>query len=56
MSSTCDHSITMDVMDITNKEVHLRLGYPGLMQGITIDDQRNNDMIIQALRKQGKLR
>jgi hypothetical protein len=56
MSSTCAHSITMYEMGIPDKEVFFELGYPGLMQGVTIDDQRNNDLIIQAFRKQGKLR
>jgi hypothetical protein len=56
MSSTCEHSITMDLHNISEKEVYLRLGYPGLMQGVNIEDQRNNDLIINALKNQGKLR
>jgi hypothetical protein len=52
-SSSCDHSITMDLDWVEN--IFLRLGYPGLPQGVTIDDQRNNSLLIATLKNQGKL-
>jgi hypothetical protein len=52
-SSSCDHSITMDLDWVEN--IFLRLGYPGLQQGVTIDDQRNNSLLIATLKNQGKL-
>lgn len=53
-SSSCGESITMDVLP--DKNVVLRLGYPGVMTGVTIDDQRNNASLLATLNKQNKLR
>lgn len=56
MSSTCDHSITMDVSYSQSNIIGLKLGYPGWIQGHTdIDDQRNHPKILATLLKQGKL-
>lgn len=55
-SSSCGHSITMDVDWTAGNKISLRLGYPGQLQGVTIDDQRNNPNLIATLDKQGKLR
>lgn len=55
-SSSCDHSITMDVDWTSGNKITLKLGYPGQLQGVTIDDQRNNPYLIATLRKQGKLK
>ena len=56
MSSTCDHSITMDANTISNTAM-TRLGYPSWLQSSTIiDDQRNNPFLLEALSNQGKLR
>jgi hypothetical protein len=54
-SSTCDHSITMDIYFSTN-EIGLNLGYPGTSPNSVIDDQRNNALLIGTLKKQGKLK
>jgi hypothetical protein len=59
-SSSCDNSITMDIAwapqgMVTNK-ISLKLGYPGALQGVTIDDQRNNTKLLATLKKQGKLK
>ena len=54
-SSTCHNSITMDVDWTTGNNISLRLGYPGPLQGGTIDDQRNNPKLIATLKNQGKL-
>ena len=53
MSSTCGESITMDLMP-TEKKIFFRLGYPWGMA--TIDDQRNNPVILSSFRNQRKLR
>jgi hypothetical protein len=55
-SSSCDHSITMDLDRTSGNKIDLRLGYPSLMQGVTIDDERNNSKLIATLRNQGKLK
>jgi hypothetical protein len=55
-SSSCDHSITMDVDWVSSEKITLRLGYPAPLPGVTIDDQRNNSKLIEALRNQGKLK
>src|SRR5688572_4323601 len=56
MSSSCDHSITMDVNTVSNIAT-MRLGYPMWPRPATmIDDQRNNVLLLEALSNQGKLR
>ncbi len=55
-SSSCDHSITMSRAFSSENKIAMRLGYPGPLQGVTIDDQRNNEKLLDALRAQGKLR
>ena len=55
-SSSCEHSITMDVAWGQVNRISMRLGYPGLSIGVTIDDERNNPRVLTALQKQGKLR
>jgi hypothetical protein len=54
-SSSCDHSITMDVDWSSRNKIILKLGYPSLQPGVAIDDQRNNPTILNALSAQGKL-
>lgn len=53
-SASCDW-ITMDPMSIGNK-IYVRLGYPGLSQGQTIEDKRNDKRIIQLFKEDNKLR
>ena len=55
-SSSCDHSITMDLDWTSANKISLRLGYPGQLQGVTIEDERNNPKLITTLANQGKLR
>jgi hypothetical protein len=55
-SSSCDHSITMDASWSAAGKISLTLGYPGLMQGVTITDRRNDPALLLALKQQGKLR
>ena len=54
-SSSCSQSITMQVDWGAENKIYMGLGYPGLTQGITVDDQRNNSKLISSLEKQGKL-
>lgn len=54
-SSSCFHSITMDVNWTSGNKIILNLGYPGQLQGVTIEDQRNNAKLVATLRNQGKL-
>jgi len=53
-SSSCDHSITMNIAFSTGN-LSMILGYPSTMAGVTIDDQRNNPKLLAALDAQGKL-
>ena len=55
-SSSCDHSITMDLDWTSGNKINLKLGYPGQLQGVTIDDERNNAKLVATLRNQGKLK
>lgn len=55
-SSSYFNSITMDLDWTTGNKISLKLGYPGQLQGVTIDDQRNNPDLIATLRNQGKLK
>lgn len=55
-SSSCPHSITMDAAWTATNKIALRLGYPGLLSGVTVDDQRNHPTLLTALNQQGKLR
>lgn len=54
-SSSCDNSITMDLDWASGNKISLKLGYPGQQQGVTINDERNNQQLILTLRRQGKL-
>lgn len=53
-SSSCDHSIIMSIKSLSDQTISMDLGYPFGMTGI--DDQRNNAVLTDALRKQDKLR
>ena len=55
-SSSCFNSITMDLDWATGNKISLKLGFPGQLQGVSIDDQRNNASLIAALKNQGKLK
>jgi hypothetical protein len=53
-SSTCYHSITAHFL--LDNQIKFQLGYPTLQNDITIDDQRNNPAIINALKVSGRLK
>lgn len=54
-SSSCDKSIVWDFSLDQSLGIIMKLGYPGLMQGVNITDDRNNEKLILTLKKQGKL-
>jgi hypothetical protein len=56
LSSSCEHSISMDADSGGENKIVLRLGYPGLLIGTVIDDQRNNTKLMSVLKAQGKWR
>jgi len=57
LSSSCDHSISLDAdSGSSDNKILLQLGYPSLISGVTIDDQRNNTALINVLKAQGKWR
>lgn len=52
----CDW-ITIDPLDISgNNELRVRLGYPGMIEGDSIPDKRNDPRIINVLKQDKKLR
>ena len=55
-SSSCDQSITMDIDWTDGNKINLKLGYPGILPGVNIDDLRNHPQLIATLKNQGKLR
>ncbi len=56
-SSSCDQSITLSGWIINNNYIlDMNLGYPGALQGVDIPDLRNQEDLIKALQKQGKLK
>ncbi|HSC55069.1 MAG TPA: hypothetical protein VLC98_15665 [Phnomibacter sp.] len=55
-SSSCDHSITMDIDWVSGDKISLKLGYPGELPGATIDDERNHQKLVATLNSQGKLK
>jgi hypothetical protein len=46
----------MDADSGGENKIVLRLGYPGLLIGTVIDDQRNNTKLMSVLKAQGKWR
>ncbi len=55
-SSSCEHSIIMTVDVTANNKISMDLGYPGMLQGVPIDDQRNHAKLLATLASQGKLK
>lgn len=54
LSSSCEHSISMNLDWGSTDKILLQLGYPG--SGVTVNDQRNNTILLAALGSQGKLK
>jgi hypothetical protein len=54
-SSTCEHSITMDLDWVSNNKIVFKPGYPGPPSLFVIEDNRNNPKLIETLRSQRKI-
>ncbi|MBL0355355.1 MAG: hypothetical protein IPP72_00010 [Chitinophagaceae bacterium] len=55
-NSPCYHSITMGYSYIQDNKVQMRLGYPVQVQGVAIEDKRNDQVLLTAFEQQNKLR
>lgn len=54
-SASCDWVVVDPLMLGGSKELHVQLGYPGLLDGMQIPDERNNEVILDIFRRDGKL-
>lgn len=54
-SAGCDWVVIDPLMLGVGNKVHVQLGYPGLIQGTTIPDKRNDERIIQLFKQDNKL-
>jgi len=54
-SASCDWLVADPFMLSGRNELHVQLGYPGLLDGVQIPDERNNEMILDIFRRDGKL-
>ena len=55
-SASCDWVVIDPFMTSIGNKIQVRLGYPGLVQGQTIQDKRNDGRIIQILKQDNKLK
>ena len=55
ISSRIVNTIVIDLLFTEGNTLHVQLGYPGLMDGMTIPDMRNDPRIIDVLRRDKKL-
>lgn len=54
-SAGCDWVVIDPIFVEMKNTAKVRLGYPGLTEGMTIPDNRNDDRIIEIFRRDGKL-
>lgn len=54
-SLSCQWIIIDPVIPTSKNKIWLKLGYPGLIEGSFITDERNNETILTILRRDGKL-
>jgi hypothetical protein len=54
-SASCDWVVVDPFMLGGRNELHVKLGYPGLLDGMQIPDERNNEAILDIFRRDGKL-
>ncbi len=56
-SSTCFHSVTIDPLPYLTNQISINLGYPSTPDDFPIDpDPRENSMLMETFKKQGKLK
>jgi len=54
-SAMCQWLVIDPLMMLGDNELHVELGYPGLVDGAEIPDERNNELILDIFRRDGKL-
>lgn len=54
-SASCTWIVIDPLMISGKNELEIRLGYPGLLEGAVIPDERNNARILDIFRRDGKL-
>jgi hypothetical protein len=55
-SASCDWIVIDPFMTSIGNKIQVRLGYPGLIQGQTIQDKRNDERIILIFKNDNKLK
>ena len=55
-SAGCQWIVIDPLMMFGDNELRVVLGYPGLMEGADIPDERNNELILDIFRRDGKLK
>lgn len=55
-SAGCDWVVIDPIMASIRNKIEVRLGYPGLIEGKTIQDKRNDERIIRILKLDHKLK
>ena len=55
LSSRSVDWVVIDLLFADENKLHVQLGYPGLMDGISIPDKRNDPRILEVLRRDNKL-
>lgn len=55
-SASCQWIVIDPLMVFGDNELRVELGYPGLFEGADIVDERNNELILDIFRRDGKLK
>ena len=55
-SAGCQWIVIDPLMIFGDNELRVELGYPGLIEGVDIPDERNNELILDIFRRDGKLK
>ena len=55
-SMSCQWIVIDPLMIFGDNELNVELGYPGLFEGADIVDERNNELILDIFRRDGKLK
>ena len=55
-SASCQWIVIDPLMIFGDSELRVELGYPGLFEGVDIVDERNNELILDIFRRDGKLK
>lgn len=54
-SASCQWIVIDPVITLGENELRVQLGYPGLFEGSVIPDERNNQLILDIFKRDGKL-